>query len=223
MDIAVRRPTAVRTPTRDAERLAVGTTAAAVAMLPLLVPRGPANLGPADVVMAMSIASCFFWAATTGRRWSFVYGMPMALFIAAGALGALAGPVPNAGIVAILQDVFLLAWCWSVANIARSSERVRVLVSIWAYSAIAWATLLFVGLALGAMLPALAFAGPITTRELPSAREQTTAQRPVHRKVVFYALSSASAIPKPLSWIYPGYPTTAVPMEVYGRRDVISR
>ena len=149
LDMAVRRPTAARTSALGAERLAVGTTAAAVAMLPLLVPRGPANLGPADLLMGVSIVSCFFWAATTGRRWSFVYGMPMALFIAAGALGALAGPVPNAGIVAILQDVFLLAWCWSVANIARTSERVRLLVSTWAYSAIAWATLLFVGLAIG--------------------------------------------------------------------------
>ena len=96
-----------RAPALEAERVAVATTALAVAMLPLLVPRGPANLGPADLFMAASIVSCLVWTASSGHRWRFVYAVPMALFLAAGALGALVGPVPNAGIVAILQDFFL--------------------------------------------------------------------------------------------------------------------
>jgi O-antigen ligase len=148
IDIGVRQAR-VRTRAFDAERIALGTTAVAVAMLPLLVPRGPSNLGPADVLMAASIVSCFVWAVSSRQRWVFFYSLPMALFLAAGVLGALAGPVPNAGIVAILQDVFLLAWCWSLANICRSSARLRVLVATWAYSAIAWAILLFIGIAVG--------------------------------------------------------------------------
>ena len=143
------RPARVRTRALDAERIALGTTAVAVAMMPLLVPRGPSNLGPADVLMAASIVSCFVWAVSSRQRWIFFYSLPMALFLAAGVLGALAGPVPNAGIIAVLQDFFLLAWCWSVANICRSSARLRVLAATWAYSAIAWAILLFIGLAVG--------------------------------------------------------------------------
>lgn len=143
------RPARVRPRALSAERVALRTTAVAVAMMPLLVPRGPSNLGPADVLMAASIATCFVWAVSSRQRWIFVYSVPMALFLIAGLLGALAGPVPSAGIVAVLQDFFLLAWCWSVVNICRSSARLRVLVATWAYSAVVWATLLFVGMAAG--------------------------------------------------------------------------
>lgn len=133
----------------SAERLAVATTAAAIALLPLLVPRGPANVGPVDALMAISLLACLFWAGSSGHRWRFVYGVPMALFIAAGALGALVGPVPGAGIVAITQDIFLLAWCWAVVNVSRSSATLRVLLTTWAYSSIVWGLLLFVGVATG--------------------------------------------------------------------------
>jgi O-antigen ligase len=148
--IDVRVPQArARTHAVGAERIALGTTAVTVAMLPLLVPRGPANIGPADVLMAASIVSCLVWAVSTRQRWIFFYSLPIALFLAAGVLGALSGPVPNAGIIAISQDVFLLAWCWSLANLCRSSARLRMLVATWAYSAIAWAILLFIGIAAG--------------------------------------------------------------------------
>jgi O-antigen ligase len=53
------------------------------------------------------------------------------------------------GIVALLQDIVLLAWCWAVINLASSPERLRILLATWAYSSIAWAVLLFVGLAIG--------------------------------------------------------------------------
>jgi O-antigen ligase len=143
------RPTAGQLLLIDAERVALVATATAVAMLPFVVPRGPANTGPADVFAAVSVIACLFWAGSTRHRWRFVYALPMALFLAAGVVGAVAGPVPAQGIVAIGQDVFLLAWCWAVVNICQSSERLRVLLTTWVYSSIAWATLLFVGLALG--------------------------------------------------------------------------
>jgi len=73
----------------------------------------------------------------------------MALFIAGGALGALAGPVPGAGLTAIFQDMILLAWCWTVINIASEAQRLKVLLAAWVYSSIAWATLLFIGLGAG--------------------------------------------------------------------------
>ena len=147
-DIGV-RPARVRTRALNAERIALRTTAVAVALLPLLVPRGPSNLGPADVLMAASIVTCFVWGISSRQRWVFAYGVPMALFLVAGVLGAVSGPVPNAGIVAVIQDFFLLAWCWSVLNICRSSRRLRVIVSTWAYSAVTWAVLLFVGMIIG--------------------------------------------------------------------------
>jgi hypothetical protein len=133
----------------DGERLAVAVTAAAVAMLPLLVPRGPANTSPVDVLIALALSTCLFWAGTSGHRWRFPYAVPMSLFIAGGALGALAGPLPRSGIVALSQDIMLLAWCWAVINIGFSPEKLKVLLATWAYSSIGWAALLFAALATG--------------------------------------------------------------------------
>ena len=131
------------------ERLAVGATAAAVAMLPLLAPRGPANLSPVDFLIAVAVVACLVWAGASHHRWRFPYALGMGLFLVGGALGALGGPVPEAGAVALVQDLALLAWCWAVANLASSPGRLRVLLQAWAYSSLVWAGLLFVGLAVG--------------------------------------------------------------------------
>jgi len=63
-----------------------------------------------------------------------------------------AGPVPSAGIVALIQDIVLIAWCWTVANISYSAANLRILLATWAYSGIGWAIMAFVGLATGSSL-----------------------------------------------------------------------
>jgi O-Antigen ligase len=131
------------------ERLAVRTTAAAVAMLPLLRPGGPANIAPADVFIALALGSCLLWAGASGHRWRFPYVLPVSLFILGGALGALRGPVPGTGAIALVQDVILLFWCWTLVNVASSPERFRTIVRTWVYSSIVWTALMFVGLASG--------------------------------------------------------------------------
>jgi hypothetical protein len=55
--------------------------------------------------------------------------------------------VPTAGITAIVQDLVLLAWCWLVVNVCRSTDGLRIIVRTWAYSSIVWAALLFFALA----------------------------------------------------------------------------
>jgi hypothetical protein len=143
------RSTADRLVALDGERIAVGATAVAVAMLPLLAPRGPGNLGPIDALMAVGVFACLLWAGSSRHRWRFAYVVPMGLFIAAGALGALVGPVPDLGIVSIGQDIFLLLWCWAVVNISHSPAALRVLLTTWAYSSVVWGVLLFVGVFTG--------------------------------------------------------------------------
>jgi len=134
------------------ERLAVRMTAAAVAMLPLLRPGGPANIAPADIFIGLALASCLLWAGTSGHRWRFPYIVPVALFIGGGALGALRGPVPGTGAIALVQDVILLLWCWTLVNVASNAERFRTIVRTWIYSSLVWTALLFVGLGTGLTL-----------------------------------------------------------------------
>jgi len=73
----------------------------------------------------------------------------MGLMMIGGALGAMAGPVPRSGVLALMQDVELLLCCWAIVNVGSSAPRLRVLVSTWAYASIAWAVLLFLALVAG--------------------------------------------------------------------------
>lgn len=129
------------------ERLAVVATAVAVAMLPFAVPTGPANIAPTDGFIAVAFGACLLWAGTAGHRWQFPYVIPVGVLLVGGAVGALVGTVPEAGIVALAQDIVLVIWCWSIANISHSSPNLRILLATWAYAGIGWAVLAFVGLA----------------------------------------------------------------------------
>jgi hypothetical protein len=66
-----------------------------------------------------------------------------------GALGAIIGPVPGQGLIALAQDILLILWCWSIVNIGRSAANLRLLLATWAYVGIAWAVMAFIGLATG--------------------------------------------------------------------------
>jgi hypothetical protein len=114
-----------------------------------LSPPASFNLAPVDAFIALALAATFLWVGTSGHRLRFPYGIAIALFMLGGALGALAGPVPTFGIVALLQDFVLLLWCWAVANLCSSADRLRTLLATWVYASIVWAILLFVGLAAG--------------------------------------------------------------------------
>jgi len=135
---------------RSGERLLMRTMVLAVAGLPLIRPNGPGGTAPEDVLILLALAATLLWAGRSGQPLRFAYGAPVAIFITGGALGALNGPVPGAGAVAIVQDIVLLAWCWAFMNVASHAERLRALLTAWAYSSIGWVLLLFVGLVTGA-------------------------------------------------------------------------
>jgi O-antigen ligase len=145
----LRRPGRAGIRSRDGEWLALGSAAAAIAFLPLLVPRGPANSAPVDVSIAMAIWLVVLWASETHRRLHFPYIVPAALFIVGGAIGALVGPVPGEGAKALAQDCVLIAWCWVIVTVGSSPWRLGVLFRTWVYSSLAWTVALFVGLVAG--------------------------------------------------------------------------
>ena len=78
------------------------------------------------------------------------------------------------------------------------------------------------GCTLGAVLCASAVAGPTLYRESttrPHAAQDMTAQNTVK----IYILTSASAIPKPISYVIGGIVTTAVPVQIIGRGTTVAR
>lgn len=68
------------------------------------------------------------------------------------------------------------------------------------------------------------FAGSsIMTRESTNADVRAASQKPTQKNVQYFVLSSASAIPRPISWVVGGVITTAVPIEIIGRGETIVR
>jgi hypothetical protein len=142
-------PAAAREDRGNGAGVAVALAAAAIVLLPLLKPAGPLNLAPVDGLMAPAVLAFLLWAGMSRWRLRWPYAVPAALMMAGGALAALFGPVPSASAVALVQDAWLLVWCWALVNLASSPERMRVLLGAWAYAGVVWGVLLFVGLTLG--------------------------------------------------------------------------
>jgi len=78
------------------------------------------------------------------------------------------------------------------------------------------------GCALGLMLCSSAVAGPNLYRETKT-RPHVAQDVPPQKTIKIYILTSASAIPKPISYVIGGIVTTAVPIEIIGRGETVSR
>jgi hypothetical protein len=120
----------------------VATVAVAVAMLPLLSPKLPYNSAPADLFMLAAIGMVLVWAAVTKARLHAPYLVPATLLILAGAVAALFGEAPRAGAIAVLQEIFLVAWCAAIVNVCRTPHGMRTVLRAWCLSSVAWATFL---------------------------------------------------------------------------------
>lgn len=84
-------------------------------------------------------------------------------------------------------------------------------------------SLLSGGCALGAMMCASAVAGPTLDRSATSGRPHMAQDMPAQKKVVYYVMSSASAIPRPISYVIGGLLTTPTPIQIIGRGETVSR
>ena len=134
---------------KTGEQLAMIVAATAIAFIPVLQPIGPGHTAPVDPLIALTIGAWLLWASFVRTPQRLPYGLSMAVLIVGGALGALVGPVPTAGFLALVQDLALLMWAAAIANLCRSAANLRVLLRVWAASAIGWVCLLFVAVATG--------------------------------------------------------------------------
>lgn len=123
---------------------------AGVWAIPLLVPAGPGNTAPADVFLGFAIIVSILWFSAKSQPLRFPYALPIGLSVVAGALAstvAFAGAYISVGggLITLLQDVFLLAWATSIANLGRDHRLLRTIVRAWAISAPFWAAMMLIG------------------------------------------------------------------------------
>jgi O-antigen ligase len=123
--------------------------AGAIATLPFLKPSGPGNSSPVDVMIALSIGVALLWAGYERQDLRLPYALAVGLIMVGGAVASLAGPLPSTGLLAVVQDLVLLAWCGVFVNVARSPAAFRWLLRAWTWSAFGWAVILIGALATG--------------------------------------------------------------------------
>jgi hypothetical protein len=81
---------------------------------------------------------------------------------------------------------------------------------------------LFLLSVLGVMVCTSAFAGPSIYRDA-TTRPPTAPDMPAQKTVKIYIMSSASAIPRPISYVIGGLITTPTPIQIIGRGETVSR
>ena len=141
----LRDPPGLRAP-REA-RIATAAAVVYIAALPLLRPTGPFNTSPVDVAGLVLVLAVAVASRTKQLHVRLPYAVPIAVFALAGTLGALAGPLPGVGLIAVVQDIILLGVCGAIATTARAVVVRRLLLRTWAISGLCWAGMLVVGVA----------------------------------------------------------------------------
>lgn len=123
---------------------------AAIWALPLLRPAGPGNSGPVDVVLVAAITLALLWIAGRAQIVRFPYALPAGLTILGGAVASIVtyahgyGSV-GGGLVGLSQDVFVLVWVFTVANLGREPDLLRAMTRAWALSGTTWAAVMMIG------------------------------------------------------------------------------
>jgi O-antigen/teichoic acid export membrane protein len=123
---------------------------AAIWAMPLLVPSGPGNTAPADLFLGVFILASALWFASRAHVMRFPYMFPVGLSILAGAMASTvayrnAYVSVGGGLISLIQDAFVLAWCIGIANVGRDPAMLRTASRAWAISATTWAALMIVG------------------------------------------------------------------------------
>jgi hypothetical protein len=130
---------------RHVPRSVMIATVVAIAGMPLLVPSGPGNTGIADIGITVCILLTLGCAVRGGWQFRFPYAIPVLLFTLAGAAALLSVSAPPGIWIVLLQDLFTLLWACSLANLARDPRALRTMLHAWAWSGLAWAALMLIG------------------------------------------------------------------------------
>jgi O-antigen ligase len=139
--------------------VALALAGLAVGSLAWLHPAGPGNSSPTDLAMVPAMAAIALWICLSRGLIRAPYGVSISLVIVAGCISGIAGPLirgalvtvgyPEAPLIAVAQDIYLLLWCLALVNLARSAAALRVILAAWVFASAFWAGLLIIGVATG--------------------------------------------------------------------------
>jgi O-antigen ligase len=114
-----------------------------VALLPLLVPRGPGNTAPADLFAAAFIVLALLALAQRGRRLKVPAGPALALILAGSLIATALSADPRTALFTLLVDAYLILLFITVANhLDRDPETLRTVLLVWTGAALVWASVL---------------------------------------------------------------------------------
>jgi hypothetical protein len=145
----------------------------AFATMPILVPVGPGNWAPADVFSVLAIGAVVLRVSWTQEPLRAAYLLGGGVIVLAGLVSSFAGSLPVDGLLAVVQDIFLLVWAAALTTFLRTPEGAQFLVRCWATTACLWAAV-FVAFT-GPALVASTAGGPVPERAGFSFGEQNAA------------------------------------------------
>ncbi|MCW2614758.1 MAG: O-antigen ligase protein [Frankiales bacterium] len=130
-------------------RWAEGTAGLGIVTLPLLIPSGPGNSAPVDVVVFAVVLVTVATAVRAGHLLHVPYALPVLLSVLAALVAELVHGGRTGTVLAVTQDVLLLLWAGSLASIGRHPVVMRRLLVTWAATSTLAAGVLVTAVSLG--------------------------------------------------------------------------
>ncbi|HEX8135028.1 MAG TPA: O-antigen ligase family protein [Actinomycetes bacterium] len=114
-----------------------------VALLPLLVPRGPGNTAPADLFAAGFLVLALLALIQRGRRLELPAAPALALILVGSLIALARSQDPKTALLTLLVDVYLLLLLVAIVNhLDRDPGALRTVLVVWTAAALVWATVL---------------------------------------------------------------------------------
>ncbi len=114
----------------------------AVVFLPLLIPHGPSNTAPVDVLILLYLAVAMVGWLFPRRAMSFPLSAVTAFILAVSLIGVGTSQFAGVGRTAVLIDVYLYAFFVAAVNDLRADRRaLGVVLTTWVLTALVWAVL----------------------------------------------------------------------------------
>jgi hypothetical protein len=125
-----------------ADKVVAAAVGASMALMPLLRPGLAGSITFSDVTIGVAVMAAFLWLGASAHVVRFPLVLSVGIMIGAGALAGMVGNHPVIAAHAIVQDLVLLAWFLTIANVCRTPDQLAVVVGAWVWSSTAWAGLL---------------------------------------------------------------------------------